>query len=305
MKDISVITTTFNSSQTIRIFDFQIRKHLRNLDLSYEIIYVDDGSSDGTSEILKEICLHSDDTKAFIFSRNFGHHKALWAGITKSSGKWSYLTDSDLEESPEYLEIFWQAKESNPQIDIFMGHQSSRRGSVWERFTGSIIWRFISSTSDIHIPINLVTSRLFASNVRDVISNFSEKEIFIAHTFAFVGFRQLLIPVEKLALKKSHYNLTKKLKLALDGIANTSIKPLKYVFMLGLSFEALSAASVLYLIFLKVRGTTIVQGWTTLVALNLFTSGIILLSIGVVGLYISRIFLEVKGKPSFVIRDEF
>jgi putative glycosyltransferase len=180
MKDISVITTTFNSSQTIRIFDFQIRKHLRNLDLSYEIIYVDDGSSDGTSEILKEICLHSDDTKAFIFSRNFGHHKALWAGITKSSGKWSYLTDSDLEESPEYLEIFWQAKESNPQIDIFMGHQSSRRGSVWERFTGSIIWRFISSTSDIHIPINLVTSRLFASNVRDVISNFSEKEIFIA-----------------------------------------------------------------------------------------------------------------------------
>jgi putative glycosyltransferase len=305
MKDISVITTTFNSSETIREFDSQIRSHLQNLNLSYEIVYVDDGSSDSTSDILKEICLNSNDTKAFIFSRNFGHHKALWAGIAKSSGRWSYLTDSDLEESPANLEVFWKAKELNPHIDIFMGHQISRRGKKWERFTGSIIWRFISRTSDIHIPINLVTSRLFASNVREAISNFSEKEIFIAHTFAFAGFRQLLIPVDKLALKKSHYNLTKKLKLALDGITNTSIRPLKYVFILGLAFEALSALSILFLVFLKARGTTIVQGWTTLFALNLFTSGIILLSIGVVGLYISRIFLEVKGKPSFIIRDEY
>jgi len=305
MKDISVITTTYNSSETIREFDFQIREHLQNLGLSYEIIYVDDGSTDCTSDILKEICLNSNDTKAFIFSRNFGHHKALWAGIAKSSGRWSYLTDSDLEESPSNLEVFWQAKELNPHIDIFMGHQRSRRGSIWERFTGSIIWRFISSTSDVHIPMNLVTSRLFTSNVRDVISNFSEKEIFIAHTFAFAGFRQHLIPVEKFALKKSHYNLTKKLKLALDGITNTSIRPLKYIFMLGLAFEAISISSILFLVILKARGITNVQGWTTLFALNLFTSGVILLSIGVVGLYISRIFLEVKGKPSFIIREEY
>jgi putative glycosyltransferase len=305
MKDISIITTTYNSSNTIRTFDNEIRNQLENLKLTYEIIYIDDGSGDGTSEILKEICQNSNDTKAYIFSRNFGHHKALWAGISKSSAKWNFLTDSDLEESPANLEIFWQAKESNPGIDVFVGHQVSRRGSFWERLTGSIMWRFISSSSDIHIPVNLVTSRLFTSNVREVISNFSEKEIFIAHTFAFTGFRQLLVPIEKLSLKKSHYDLKKKLKLALDGITNTSIKPLKYIFMFGLTFEILSFLSILLLVYLKVMGVTTVQGWSTLVALNLFTSGIILLSIGIVGLYISRIFLEVKGKPSFIIRDEY
>ncbi|CAN2167007.1 WcaA Glycosyltransferases involved in cell wall biogenesis [Candidatus Nanopelagicaceae bacterium] len=305
MKDISVITTTYNSSNTIRIFDSEIRNHLQKLNLSYEIIYIDDGSTDGTPDILKEICGKSHDTKAFIFSRNFGHHKALWAGITKSTGKWSYLTDSDLEESPANLEIFWREKQLHSEVDVFMGHQVSRRGASWERITGSIVWRFISSSSELHIPINLVTSRLFTSKVRDVISNFSEKEIFIAHTFAFAGFRQQLVPIEKLSLKKSHYSLGRKFKLALDGITNTSIKPLKYIFMFGLFFEILTVLCIFLLTFLKVRGTTTVEGWSTLVALNLFTSGIILLSIGTVGLYISRIFLEVKGKPSFIIRDEY
>ena len=305
MKDISVITTTFNSSDTIRIFDREIRSQLQNFGLTYEIIYVDDGSSDNTSDILKEICSNSNNTKAFIFSRNFGQHKALWAGISKSSGDWSFLTDSDLEESPANFEIFWQAKKASPDIDIFTGYQNSRRGGGWGRFIGSITWKFISKASDTHISVDLVTSRLFSSNIRDAISSFSEKEIFIAHTFAFTGFRQRLIPIEKLSLNKSHYNLTKKLKVALDGITNTSIKPLYYVFILGLFFEILSALYLLILVFQKVKGTTIVQGWTTLVALNLFTSGIILLSIGVVGLYISRIFLEVKGKPNFIIRDEY
>jgi hypothetical protein len=141
--------------------------------------------------------------------------------------------------------------------------------------------------------------------VRDVICNFSEKEIFIAHTFAYAGFRHHLIPIEKLTLKKSNYNLKKRLKLALDGITNTSIKPLKYIFIFGLAFEILSILCTLFLFYLKINGTTTVQGWSTLVALNLFSTGIILLSIGIVGLYISRIFLEVKGKPSFIIRDEY
>jgi glycosyltransferase involved in cell wall biosynthesis len=305
MKDVSIITTTFNSSETIRIFDRQIRNQLQNLGLTYEIIYVDDGSSDNTTDILKEICRNSNDTKAFIFSRNFGQHKALWAGISKSSGKWSFLTDSDLEESPANFEIYWQAKSENPDIDIFMGYQSPRRGNGWGRFIGSITWKLISKISDTHIPIDLVTSRLFSSGIRDSIIRFSEKEIFIAHTFAYTGFRQHLIPIEKLSLNKSHYTLAKKLRVALDGITNTSIKPLYFTFILGVFFEMLVILSILLLGFQKVKGTTDVAGWTTLVLLNLFTSGIILLSIGIVGLYISRVFLEVKGKPSFIIRDEY
>lgn len=305
MKDVSIITTTFNSSKTIRIFDRQIRNQLQNLGLTYEIIYVDDGSSDNTIDILKELCRDSNNTKAFIFSRNFGQHKALWAGISKSSGKWSFITDSDLEESPTNFEIYWKAKSANPHIDIFMGYQSPRRGSGWERFIGSITWKLISKISDTHMPIDLVTSRLFSSSIRDAIVNFSEKEIFIAHTFAYTGFRQLLIPIEKFSLNESHYTLAKKLKVALDGITNTSIKPLYFTFIFGVFFEILVFLCIFILGFQKVKGTTDVVGWTTLVILNLFTSGIILLSIGIVGLYISRVFLEVKGKPSFIIRDEY
>jgi glycosyltransferase involved in cell wall biosynthesis len=305
MKDISVITTTFNSSDTIRIFDSQIRNQLETLGLTYEIIYVDDGSSDSTTDILKEICEDSNDTKAFVFSRNFGQHKALWAGISKSSGKWSFLTDSDLEESPANFEIFWQAKKANPDIDLFLGRQSPRRGSGWGRFIGSITWKFISKISDTHIPIDLVTSRLFSSGIRDAIISFSEKEIFIAHTFAYTGFRQHVIPIEKLSLNKSHYTLGKKIKVALDGITNTSIKPLYFTFIFGVFFEVLALFAMINVIFQKVNGSTNVEGWTTLVVLNLFTSGVILLSIGIVALYISRVFLEVKGKPSFIIRDEY
>ena len=305
MKDISVITTTYNSSNTIRIFDKQIRNQLQNLGLSYEIIYVDDGSSDNTTDILKEICRNSKDTKAFIFSRNYGQHKALWAGISKSSGKWSFITDSDLEESPTNFEIYWNAKIANPDIDIFMGYQSPRRGSGWGRFIGSITWKLISKISDIHIPIDLVTSRLFSSSIRDAIVSFSEKEIFIAHTFAYAGFRQHLIPIEKLSLNESHYTLAKKFKVAVDGITNTSIKPLYLTFIFGIFLEILAVLSILILVFQKVTGATDVAGWTTLVVLNLFTSGIILLSIGIAGLYLSRVFLEVKGKPSFIIRDEY
>jgi putative glycosyltransferase len=305
MKDISVITTTYNSSNTIRIFDQQIRNQLLNLGLTFEVIYVDDGSSDNTPDILNEICRNTNDTRAIILSRNFGQHKALWAGISKSSGKWSFITDSDLEESPSNFQIFWQAKEANPDIDLFLGRQSPRRGRGWGRFIGSITWKFISRISDTHIPADLVTSRLFSSGIRDAIISFSEKEIFIAHTFAYTGFRQHVIPIAKLSLNKSHYTLAKKLKVALDGITNTSIKPLYFTFIFGVFFEVLALLLILNVIFQKVKGATDVDGWTTLVVLNLFTGGVILLSIGIVALYISRIFLEVKGKPSFIVRDEY
>ena len=139
MIEISVITTTFNSSLSIKDFDQRIRRSLNKLVKNFEIIYVDDGSSDKSPEILKEICNSDSNTRAIIFSRNFGHHKAIMAGIKSSKGEWNFLIDSDLEESPEIIEIFWREKEINPDYEIFVGQQQSRKGGLFERISGNLL----------------------------------------------------------------------------------------------------------------------------------------------------------------------
>lgn len=305
MIEISVITTTFNSSLSIKDFDLRIRRSLDKLGKSFEIIYVDDGSSDTSPEILKEICNSDTNTRAIIFSRNFGHHKAIMAGIKSSKGAWNFLIDSDLEESPEIIEIFWREKEMNPDYEIFVGQQQSRKGGLFERISGNLLWAIINKTTKMRIPKNLITARLFSSRVREGIKSYQEKEIFIAHTFAHIGFGQLVVPISKQRLKKSDYNLEKKIQLAVDGITNITIRPLQYIFLIGASISFTSFIGIFVVLYQRIMGGVLIPGWTSLILMNLLTCGVTLVSLGILGLYVSRIFQEVKGKPSYVIKETF
>lgn len=305
MIEISVITTTFNSSLSIKDFDLRIRRSLDKLGKSFEIIYVDDGSSDTSPEILKEICNSDANTRAIIFSRNFGHHKAIMAGIKSSKGAWNFLIDSDLEESPEIIEIFWREKEINPDYEIFVGQQQSRKGGLFERISGNLLWAIINKTTKMRIPKNLITARLFSSRVREGIKSYQEKEIFIAHTFAHIGFAQLVVPINKQRLKKSDYNLEKKIQLAVDGITNITIRPLQYIFLIGASISFTSFIGIFVVLYQRIMGGVLIPGWTSLILMNLLTCGVTLVSLGILGLYVSRIFQEVKGKPSYVIKETF
>lgn len=305
MIEISVITTTFNSSLSIKDFDQRIRRSLNKLVRNFEIIYVDDGSSDKSPEILKEICNSDSNTRAIIFSRNFGHHKAIMAGIKSSKGEWNFLIDSDLEESPEIIEIFWREKEINPDYEIFVGQQQSRKGGLFERISGNLLWAFINKTTKVRIPKNLITARLFSSRVREGIKSYQEKEIFIAHTFAHIGFGQFVVPISKLRLRKSDYNLEKKIQLAVDGITNVTIRPLQHIFLLGALISCTAFIGIFAVLYQRITDGISIPGWTSLILTNLLTSGVVLLSLGIIGLYISRIFQEVKGKPSYVIKEIF
>ncbi|MDD2896324.1 MAG: glycosyltransferase family 2 protein [Aliarcobacter sp.] len=300
---LSIVTTLYKSSQYIDEFYTRISKEAKKITDDYEIIFVDDGSPDDSLE--KAVSLYEKDSKVKVIelSRNFGHHKAIMTGLSHSKGEFVFLIDSDLEEVPELLGQFWENLNKEKNLDVIYGVQENRKGGWFERFSGGLFWKLINFMSPIKIPSNMITARLMTSKYIQSLIAYKESEIFIGGIWAHAGFKQKGIEVKKGSQSETTYTLKRKLELFVNSITSFSSKPLIYIFYIGLITTFCSTLFILKLVMDKLFFGLAFEGWTSLIVSVWFFGGLIILLLGIIGIYLSKIFIEVKQRPYTIVRN--
>jgi putative glycosyltransferase len=265
---------------------------------------VNDGSPDDSLAVALDIQKSDKRVVVVELSRNFGHHKAIMAGLREATGDLIFLVDCDLEEEPELLVSFWNKLKENDS-DVVYGVQDKRKGKFTERFFGKVFYKVFNYFSEQPIPENILMARLMKKRYVEELIRFDEKEFFLGATFATLGFRQTGITVKKKDKGSSTYSLGKKISLMVNAITSTSNKPLVYVFYLG---TLISSVSFFFSVFMLVRHfffTKLLTGWPSLILSIWLLSGLIILSIGIVGIYLSKIYTETKHRPTVIVRKKY
>lgn len=302
---LSIVTTLYKSSLYVNEFYNRISVEARKITDDYEIIFVDDGSPDDS--LNKTIALQHQDTKVVVIelSRNFGHHKAIMTGLAYATGDYVFLIDSDLEEEPELLERFWKELYKEKDLDVVYGIQENRKGGWFEKLSGGLFWKIINFMSTADIPYNLITARLMTKKYNASLCQYKEVEVFIAGIWADVGYKQKGINVKKNSHSISTYTLKKKISIAVTSITSFSSKPLLYIFYVGIIITLISIFFIFKLLYNKFVYDTAFEGWTSLIVSVWFFGGLIILLLGIIGIYLSKIFIEVKKRPSTIIKKIF
>ncbi|PQJ83337.1 glycosyltransferase family 2 protein [Aliivibrio sifiae] len=304
---LSIVTTVFKSSRFIDEFYNRISKSIEALLLSNdcEIIFVNDGSPDDSLDKLKRLSEQDARIKVINLTRNFGHHAAIMAGLNHCVGKHIYLTDIDLEEPPECLVEFYREinEKHNMDADVIYGTQAIRSGKGLKKYGGKIFYRLFKSLSNVDIDDNVMTLRIMTSRYVSALLLHNEKELYLAGLFAITGFNQVARKVEKKSRGDTSYTALKRVRLFVQAIASFSSLPLVLCFYLGGTFSFLSFVYSFYLGIRIFSGTYILEGWTSLIISIWFLSGIILMALGILGIYISKIFNEVKNRPTYLVKE--
>ncbi len=299
---LSIVTTLYKSSPYIDEFYSRISKEAQKITDDFEIIFVDDGSPDDSLQ--KAVALYEKDSKVKVIelSRNFGHHKAIMTGLSHAKGEFVFLIDSDLEEEPELLGNFWEEFHKEKELDVVFGVQESRKGGWFEKFTGGLFWKLINFMSTIKIPANILTARLMTFKYVQSLIAYKESEIFLGGVLAHSGFKQRGLEVRKGSQSETTYTLKRKVSLLINAITSFSSKPLMYIFYIGLLITFFSMLFITKLIIDKLFFGLTFEGWTSLIVSVWFFGGLIILLLGIIGIYLSKIFIEVKQRPYTIVR---
>ena len=300
---LSIVTTLYHSAPYIEEFYRRINDTARKITDDYEIIFVNDGSPDNALDIVVDLYHRDDKVSVIDLSRNFGHHKAMMTGLSYAQGDRVFLVDCDLEEEPELLERFWQEMDHSKEADVVYGVQEQRRGGWLEKTSGLLFYKLFNFLSPVKIPENLVTCRLMTMQYVKALLGFREQEIVIAGLWASAGFVQISVPVQKSKRGSTTYSLGHKLAILVNSITSFSNKPLVFIFYLGTLVTLFSFAFVLYLVVRKLVWGIAIAGWSSIVASIWFVGGVIIFSVGVLGIYLSKIFTETKNRPYTIIRN--
>jgi len=300
---ISIVTTLYYSASHIGEFHRRIKETVKEITEDYEIIMVNDGSPDDSLKKALEILEKDQKLKIIDLSRNFGHHRAIMTGLSHASGDYIFLIDCDLEEEPELLKVFWNELTACEGTDVVFGVQERRKGSLFEKITGNLYYKIFNLLSDIEIPSNLITCRIMTGRYVKALLEYKEQELFLGGVFASAGFRQKALKVNKASRGVSTYTLRKKVALAINSITSFSSKPLVYIFYLGFFTTLISFLTFAGLIFKKIYYGVDIMGWTSTMISLWLIGGLIIFSLGVIGIYLSRMFNEIKHRPYTIIKD--
>ncbi len=273
-------------------------------DFAWEIIYVDDGSSDNTWSILSSLAKSHNEVSAIKLSRNFGHQMASMAGLESATGDAVVLIDADLQDPPSLIPEFYQKWVDGNEV--VYGKRKKRNGeSLFKRLTASLFYRLLNRVSEVEIPLDTGDFRLMDRKVVDHIVAMPERARFLRGMVAWVGFRQCAVEYDRdeRYAGVSKYPLRKMLKFAADGILSFSALPLKLATFTGLVTFGLSLVGFVYAIWLRLLTDNWVSGWTALFVTVLFFGGLQLLTLGLIGEYLARIYTESKRRPLYIIDE--
>ena len=305
MVDLSIVTTLYYSENELKEFHVRATRAASEITEDFEIVYVNDGCPQQSLQIAREFLRTEPRTVVVDLSRNFGHHRAMMTGLQQSVGRHVFMIDSDLEEQPELLHDYWRALSTTPSADSVYGIQGNRKGAFFERVSGRIWYLIFALLSSVQYPANGVTARLMTRRYVDALLQFSETELELWGIFALVGFEQKELLVSKGSKGTSTYSLRKKISIAVNSITSFSSAPLTGMFLFGSLITAGSFLFVIYLIGRKLLFNSIIAGWTSTLASIWLIGGLIIFSIGLVGIYLSKIFLEIKRRPLTIIRKVY
>jgi putative glycosyltransferase len=300
---LSIVATIYQSARYIKEFYSRASAAARQLvGEDYEIVLVNDGSADNSLELA--VGLSESDPHVIVvdLSRNFGHHKAMMTGLAHACGDHVFLIDSDLEEEPEWL-VSFSEQMSRERCDAVYGVQERRKGGIFERWSGWWFYRLFRLLTEIALPDNIVTARLMTRRYVDALLLHGEQDFEIGNLCYITGFEQHPQIVKKHSTSETTYTLRRKISLFVNAVTSFSNAPLVYIFYTGLAISFISGACIAFLVIQWLFFAKLLSGWTSIMASIWLIGGWIILSIGVVGIYLSKIFLEVKRRPHTIIRQ--
>lgn len=274
----------------------------------YEFVFVNDGSKDKTYARLKEIYHNNKEThniKVVSFSRNFGKESAIYAGLQKSTGDAVCLIDADLQQRPEVVVEMLRHMESDPDIDCVTAFQAKRKENKVMSFFKSLFYKIINKISDIDFVNGASDFRLMKRPMVDAILQMSEYHRFSKGIFSYVGFNTKYIPYEVCEREagESKWNVRKLFKYAVEGILSFSTAPLKLATVIGFFFSLCSGLYLAVVFVQKLCFGIDVPGYATIVTLILFLGGLQLFFLGVIGEYLARMYVQVKNRPVYILKD--
>jgi len=308
---LSVVVPCFNESLNVENTLNRIELNIKKITQNFEIIFVDDGSTDDSFEILQKISDKNPKLKIIRFSRNFGHQSAIHAGLESASGDGIFLIDADLQDPPEkFQEMFdkWSLG-----YDVVYGVRKSRKENFFKKILYSSYHKIFKWLSDLDNQADLADFCLMDKKIKDVLLKFKEKNLYFRGLRSWVGFKQIGIPYERdiRQLGETKYSLSKLFQLALDGILNFSVKPLYFIFINGLIMFILSLILIIFYLSQKIFGFSFLgtipdeaRGFYTTIVIVLFFGGINLTALGIIGEYVGRLYKEVKDRPKYIIQDK-
>lgn len=299
---LSIVSTLYRSAPYVNEFYERVSITAKRLvGDDYEIIFVNDGSPDSSLDLAVKLTEHDLHVVVIDLSRNFGHHKAMMTGLSHAKGERIFLIDSDLEEEPEWLEKFAQVMEKE-HCDMVYGVQDIRKGGKFEKITGTIFYKLFRALTGINQPDNIVTARLMSRRYVEALLSHEERELNIGGLWIITGFKQNKQLVHKKSTSPTTYTWSTKFSHLINAVTSFSSMPLVYTFYTGFLIFTTALLFIGYLFLRYFFISSPPSGYTSLIASIWLFSGMIIFFIGVQGIYLAKIFSEVKQRPYTIVR---
>lgn len=301
---ISVVSPMWNEADSVDAFLTELSRVLELMGLPVEVLIVDDGSTDATLERLKTWQVSLPYLRILTLSRNFGHQAAITAGVFEARGEAVVVMDSDLQDPPDVIPDLVQAWREG--ADVAYAVRRQREGeTVFKRTSAALFYRALRALSTTEIPVDTGDFRLMSRQVVEALRQLPERDRFMRGLVAWVGFNQVPVEFDRAVRHagKTKYSLARMLRLGSSGIVGFSDKPLYLTVITGFIVMAGAALGLLYILLSLLLGWgNLVPGWASMMVIVMFFASVQLIFLGVVGIYVSRIFVEVKQRPLYVIR---
>ena len=304
LKEITVVVPVLNEELLVNELINRLDNSLSSITDNYEILVVDDGSSDGTWNSLKQIAIKNQNLKAIRFSRNFGHHYAITAGLYECQSRWTVVMDGDLQDRPEVIpDLYKKAKEG---YDVVFVSRINRPENLTYKLAQKLFYFILRVLSVIKFDSSQANFSIINEKVVNGFREFPENARFYGSTIKWLGFTTASVKAEHGVRfsGKSSYTFRKRLNLARDIILAFSDKPLKIAIRVGILMSTFSFLATLYILFRAYMWGYAVLGWPSLILSIYFTTGIILIVLGIIGIYIGQIFKEVKKRPLYIVSEK-
>lgn len=302
---LTVVVPCYNEELVIEETHRRLTQALATLPaLDYEILYVDDGSGDRTADLLHALHLNDRRVRVLKLSRNFGHQIAVTAGVEHAGGDAVVIIDADLQDPPEVIhDMVARWREG---YDVAYGVRTDRQGeSKFKLLTAKVFYRLINRLTDTVIPLDTGDFRLIDRKVVQALSAMPERDRFVRGMVSWAGFRQIAVPYHRAPrfAGETKYPLSKMIRFAIDGITSFSVKPLSVATHLGFLTSGLALAGIVYALVMRIFTNDWVTGWSALFIAVMFIGGVQMISLGIIGEYVGRIYGESKRRPLYLLQD--
>lgn len=301
---LSIVIPIYNESSNLKKLYERLSSVTDTLNVNTEFIFINDGSKDNSIDLIKSLAEKDERVKYINFSRNFGHQIAVTAGLDKAIGNRIVIIDADLQDPPELIIDMYNKMDDG--YEVVYAKRKARKGESWlKKLTAKMFYRILKAITSVNIPVDTGDFRIMDRKIVDALKHMPEQQKFLRGQISWVGFNQTYIEYEREGRNagETGYTYIKMIRFALDGITSFSNFPLKFASICGFVVSGIAFIVMLYALYSRFISKDYIEGWTSIIISVLFLGGIQLISIGIIGEYISRLSANVRNRPLYIIRE--